>query len=368
VLRLSAPVTGIRPAVINTLGPVGDGVAGKIVGFGTTAGLPPPDLSGIRRSGNVVTSASACQHPNHVCWHFNQSSSSNTCGGDSGGPLFVSTTAGDEFLAGVTSFGSASCLPPDIAHDADVFLDRAWIASQAGSDLATGPVQCGSLQSAGTPGNPILGATNPVVTAIQYEPVAVSTGVARLRIGTTATGSVETRVQGPAGSQVCFGEGDVANYCEIVNPLSGGYVVSVLNGDVLPIVAQTTWALLSGSTTGGPCVPSETTLCLNQGRFRVEATFQTPGQAPGTAKVVKLTDETGYFWFFSAVNVEAVVKVLNACVPPFNRFWVLAGGLTNVQVVLTVTDTQPGAQKTYTNPQGKAFQPIQDTNAFETCP
>jgi hypothetical protein len=35
---------------------------------------------------------------------------------------------------------------------------------------------------------------------------------------------------------------------------------------------------------------------------------------------------------------------------------------------LTVTDTQTGAIQTYTNPQGTPFQPIQDTNAFATCP
>ncbi len=115
------------------------------------------------------------------------------------------------------------------------------------------------------------------------------------------------------------------------------------------------------------CIPSDTALCLNQGRFKVEATFQPGGQPQGTAHVVKLTDETGYLWFFSSVNVEAVVKVINACT--FNqRFWVYAGGLTDVQVTLKVTDTATGAVKTYTNPQGAKFQPIQDSSAFATCP
>jgi hypothetical protein len=41
--------------------------------------------------------------------------------------------------------------------------------------------------------------------------------------------------------------------------------------------------------------------------------------------------------------------------------------LTNVSVTLTVTDTVTGAVRTYTNPQGTAFAPIQDTNAF-VCP
>jgi len=47
---------------------------------------------------------------------------------------------------------------------------------------------------------------------------------------------------------------------------------------------------------------------------------------------------------------------------------VFAGGPTDVNVVVTVTDTQTGATRTYTNPQSIAFQPIQDTGAFPSCP
>jgi hypothetical protein len=119
---------------------------------------------------------------------------------------------------------------------------------------------------------------------------------------------------------------------------------------------------------GTTCTPTATSMCLSNNRFRVEATFQAPGQPVGTAQAVKLTEDTGYLWFFSSTNVEVVVKVLNACIPQFNRYWVFAGGLTNVRVVLTVTDTKTGAIKTYTNPQGAAYQPIQDTFAFNTCP
>jgi len=50
--------------------------------------------------------------------------------------------------------------------------------------------------------------------------------------------------------------------------------------------------------------------------------------------------------------------------PVNNKFWVFAGGLTNVNVVITVTDTQTGAVKNCVNPQGTPFQPIQDTNGF----
>ena len=42
--------------------------------------------------------------------------------------------------------------------------------------------------------------------------------------------------------------------------------------------------------------------------------------------------------------------------------------MTNVNVVTTITDTQTGAVKTYSSAQGVAFQPVQDTVAFASCP
>jgi len=115
------------------------------------------------------------------------------------------------------------------------------------------------------------------------------------------------------------------------------------------------------------CSQTDTAICLNGGRFRISAIFRTNTGLAGTARAVKLTDDSGYLWFFNADNIEAVVKVLNGC-GVNNRFWVFAGGLTNVRVELTVTDTLKGISKTYLNPQNTAFQPIQDTNALATCP
>jgi hypothetical protein len=59
--------------------------------------------------------------------------------------------------------------------------------------------------------------------------------------------------------------------------------------------------------------------------------------------------------------------VLDACVG-FDRYWVFASGLTNVEVLIKVTDTETHHVRQYFNPQGKPFAPIQDTNAFATCP
>jgi hypothetical protein len=117
-----------------------------------------------------------------------------------------------------------------------------------------------------------------------------------------------------------------------------------------------------------PCLPDATTLCLHGARFRVEATWQKQDGTSGSGSAVPLTDDAGYFWFFNSANIEIITKVLNGCFEPFNSYWVFAAGLTNVEVTLTVTDTRDGATKTYRNPLGTAFLPIQDTAAFATCP
>lgn len=112
---------------------------------------------------------------------------------------------------------------------------------------------------------------------------------------------------------------------------------------------------------------SETTLCLQGGRFAVTAAWQS-GTASGVGRAVQLTPDTGYFWFFSASNVELLIKVLDACVVPFQHFWSFSAGLTNVQVDLTVVDTKNGTTKVYHNPLNTDYPPKLDTNAFATCP
>lgn len=136
--------------------------------------------------------------------------------------------------------------------------------------------------------------------------------------------------------------------------------------------SATSIGIISGASSYGlsgialSASPSSPALFLRNGRFRVEATWQT-ATASGVGQPVQLTPDTGYFWLFDASNVEFVIKVLNGC-GLNNRFWVFAGGLTDVRVDIQVTDTERGVTKIYFNPLGRAFQPLQDTSAFATCP
>ncbi len=117
------------------------------------------------------------------------------------------------------------------------------------------------------------------------------------------------------------------------------------------------------------CQPDATTLCLNDGRFRVEVEWEDFAGHEGAGHAVHSSDDSGEFWFFGADNVELLVKIIDGCGSSLDAYWVFAAGLTNVGVELTVTDTQSDvAPKIYDNEVGTSFAPILDSAAFATCP
>ena len=112
----------------------------------------------------------------------------------------------------------------------------------------------------------------------------------------------------------------------------------------------------------GVCVPGPTRLCLQGGRFAVDAVWKDFQGRTGTGTAVPLSGDTGYFWFFAPTNVEVVAKVLDGRALG-GKFWFFYGALSNVEYTLTVTDTQTGAVKIYKNPSGQ-FGSVADTAAF----
>ena len=130
--------------------------------------------------------------------------------------------------------------------------------------------------------------------------------------------------------------------------------------------------IVQAATGGQPCDPSSLErLCLNNGRFEVTTEYATAAGASGHGTRVKLTDDSGYFWFFNDTNIEVVTKVLNGC-GLTNSYWVFSAGLTDVGVTLTVRDTQTGAVYSYVNPlttPGTVYVTQPATSAFPaSCP
>jgi hypothetical protein len=161
--------------------------------------------------------------------------------------------------------------------------------------------------------------------------------------------------------------GGTAEISNFQLPYTGPYTI-ILS----PLVRVTfgdyslTVTCVSGSAS---CTPSSTVLCLNNSRFRVDGTFRTPtGQTgPVMAQTVPTAPDSGLFWFFSANNLEMLVKVLNGCALN-SRYWVFFSAGTNVEFTVNVTDTLRGGTRTYSNPLNNPAAPVQDTSAFATCP
>jgi hypothetical protein len=215
----------------------------------------------------------------------------------------------------------------------------------------------------------ITGLADDVVGNVRYFSLEVPADAASLEVQTTGgSGDADLMVSHgelPTAERHDFSSAHVGNdeLLLIDSPQAGTWYVGVQTAAPFSGVALSATATLAPTS----CVADGETLCLDQGRFAVTAAWRTGAGSTGPGQAVTMTADTGHFWFFDSANVEAVIKVLNGC-GVNGRYWVFAGGLTDVAVSLTVVDTRTGAFRTYTNPQGISFQPIQDTAAFPTCP
>ena len=213
--------------------------------------------------------------------------------------------------------------------------------------------------------------------------------VAVTRTGGTS-GGVSARVQtsdgsatagadyAPVDATVSFADGDAApksvavplvDDAAIEEPETINLALSQPTGGAsLGAPSAATLTVLDDDLPPGPCVPDATTLCLHDARFRVQVAFRLPDEEVRLATKIDFTERAGLFWFFNPANLEMLLKVQNACVDPFQQWWVFIAATTDVEYTVTVVDTQAGIVRRYSNPQGTAAVPVQDTSAFLTCP
>lgn len=146
-------------------------------------------------------------------------------------------------------------------------------------------------------------------------------------------------------------------------------VLSEPVGAALGNPSEEEWTIVDDDVASGPCVPSDTSLCLLGDRFQVTATWRDFEGATGTAQVVSLLplgsdlDASGLLWFFTRDNMELLVKVLDACGVNGHR-WVFFSAATSVEYTVRVLDTETGELRTYSNPLGTAASAETDIGAF----
>lgn len=111
------------------------------------------------------------------------------------------------------------------------------------------------------------------------------------------------------------------------------------------------------------CLHAERTLCLQDGRYRVEVEWKDfSGRFGHADAALPLTRDTGDLWFFNPSNVELVVKVLDGRAIN-GRYWVFYGALSNVEYEVQITDTMTGEEWISHNPPHR-FASVADLRAF----
>ena len=117
----------------------------------------------------------------------------------------------------------------------------------------------------------------------------------------------------------------------------------------------------------GTCTPSDTVMCLQNGRFKISVKWWDEHGNTGVGHAIPSTDDSGLFWFFSPSNMELLIKVLDGC-GVNNKYWVFFAATTDQEFTVTVTDTNTAQQVEYTNPLKHPADAVTDTSAFATCP
>ena len=171
-----------------------------------------------------------------------------------------------------------------------------------------------------------------------------------LTVTDTVTGAVKTYTN-PAGRFASVGDTSAFPAAGGARLASGAFDGAFASSRLAPIAAE-----------ASTCAPGDPRLCLSNARIEVKLNWKDFDGKTGIGHAVPLTGDTGYFWFTSDDNVEVIVKVLDAR-PVNGHFWVFYGALTNLEYTITVTDTETGRTKTYTNPL-RTFGSRGDTEAL----
>lgn len=185
------------------------------------------------------------------------------------------------------------------------------------------------------------------------------------RAGTAATGLELWQVDGGVSPPQLIADlypGSESSLPTILDATDDGLLFLADDG----LVGQELWEVSRPSV--ARCMTDATTLCLADGRFRARAVRRDFAGELGTAGVVSLTADSGYFWFFAPGNPEVLLKVVDACgLPGFENFWAYSTGLTNVEVELEIVDTLSGARKLVRTALGEAYGPLFDSGSFQVC-
>ncbi len=280
----------------------------------------------------------------------------DTSGAAQGAPQLVAASATTPSAAAVRNDGYAIVWT---GADGGVFLQRLDLT---GAPSAEGPVQV----ALGPAVSPVVAANVAGDLVVAWERAQDSAGGPSIDVrlydaAVAPLGGSFSAVRGtadavPSSPRVSLGSADRVTLAYAVEDAAGepqGVFTTEVEADVT-----------------ATCASDGRSLCLQENRFEVRVDWRSgvgqPDETSGAARAVKLTDDTGYFWFFDEENVELLVKVLDACTP-FERIWFFAGGLTDVETTLVVSDTLTGESLLYRSEDGAKFVPIQDTDAFASC-
>ncbi len=220
----------------------------------------------------------------------------------------------------------------------------------------------------------ITGNTTPAPNApTNLTATATSATVIRLNWTDNSSNETEFRIeQKVSGSFVDIGSASAnatsINVTGFSAGQSGTFRIRARNGGGDSAYSNEASATTPGGTTS--CTPNANTVCLLSNRFRVSIDYinafanpPQPGKFVGAKLVAGVQNpDVATFGISGAQAIEVVVRIQDARPFGLNRFDIYYGGLTDLEYTVTVTDTQTGTTRAYTNAPGNVGGAVDRTS------
>jgi plastocyanin len=120
----------------------------------------------------------------------------------------------------------------------------------------------------------------------------------------------------------------------------------------------------------GECTGGAQSLCLAEGRFEATARWRAASTEPwrGASRAeLDAAPRSGAFAFAPRGDLQLVLNVVDGC-SVNDRYWVQLASLSELELTVSVRDTQTGRTWVHFDPAGGEAAPIRDLDALATCP
>jgi plastocyanin len=183
-------------------------------------------------------------------------------------------------------------------------------------------------------------------------------------VATTAV-HVERRELGGSFHEIGVVDAGVGRFVDAGLPTGATFLYRLRSEGAAGLSDASEVVAAATDASAGPCAGDAGAVCLGAGRFEARATFRAEEGAAlrGAWPRADKSTRSAVFAFGDGGDPQLLLSVQDGCAMNGHR-WVLLGGTTDAELLVTLRDTRTGRTWAFYNPPGKTASGVRDIDAF----